>query len=97
MRTYKIIGGFTMKTVKQIFVGGIKYSLIQNVSNINKNIISWTISIETDIFEFPEKACFTDVTISKDFAEELLNRLADGYVTPFSADEVIENYLVEYA
>lgn len=85
-----------MKTVKQIAIGGIKYGLIEEQSTMGTDMIGWGISIETDIFGFPEIASFASISTDRAYVESLMHRLIDGFVTPYSADEVIDNYLVEF-
>lgn len=85
-----------MRTVNQIAIGGIKYGLIEEEMVVGTDMTGWGISIETDIFGFFERASFASISTSRAYVENLMHRLIDGFVTPYSADEVIDNYLVEF-
>lgn len=85
-----------MRTVKQIAIGGIKYGLTREEKVVGTDMTGWGISIETNIFGFPERASFANISTSRAYVEALMHRLIDGFVTPYSADEVIDNYLVEF-
>lgn len=76
-------------------VGGISYKII-STTNEETNGKTFGVKIGTAIFGEAEEEIIPDISTDMEFTRRMVEALAEGFVTPFHAREVIENYLVEY-
>lgn len=83
----------SIKLCEAVNNGGIIYSMLQQAS---EERFYFSIRFETKIFGQEESVIVEDITSDEDFCRKIMYALADGFVTPSAAHEVVENYIVEF-
>lgn len=86
------------KIISELSVGNskLKYRLIKNTRSIDGQVNDvYGIEVESSLFDNLEIARVEDVTTKLEFAQELLETIADNAVLPTSLKEIIEDFIVE--
>lgn len=86
------------KIIKELSVGNSKlvYRLIKNTKSIDGQVNDvYGIEVESSLFDNLEIARVEDVTTKLDFAQELLEIIADNAVLPTSLKDIIEDFIVK--
>jgi len=72
----------------------LEYYMLNNNDEINENKIGiYGIEIIKKSANTEEKSFVSDLTINKEFAEEILKKIKDNMVTPMHLYDVLENFL----
>jgi len=81
-----------MKVITQIETarGKVVYELFSETTD---GTVRYGIKVVSELFDETEETVVKDITSELDFARKLLFMLADNFVMPSTADEVIEEYL----
>lgn len=83
----------TTQLCESVNNGGVIYSLLCDEAD---GRIFYSLKIETQLFGESQSVLISDITSNSDECKKMMYAMADGFVTPTTAAEVIENYIVEF-